>query len=412
MTPSAHRAATRFSNGALGSAILLSLFGQWKSFSEEETKEYEGGLHAAGPTRTTRSVLDNNTILDPFDTFVHKSRLLLTRTSCDKLEKRQDSYPNFSRHGNSSYLKKYLTPEVYEELRHKQTSSGITLEDIIQSGVELPWGAIPPRGFGVFVGDAECYRVFAPLLDPMIAEYHHTPRQDATARGLRRHSTNLDPEMVLSQRPDPTGEYILFTRMRVARSIEGFGFAPSISRSSRRYLHRLVKDCVEDWEEGKFVSIYEMTNEEHDDLIRRHICFHDPDAFAIYGGLGRDWPDARGIYCNDWIGTPNVMIWCNAEDHIRVVSMRKGGDLHGVFAALSYTVQAMEKALHQRGHHFVYDDRLGYVSAIRFIDDIMHRVGERDPDVNNIGAMLFHLRLFLRVWRVTNFFLLPCALTL
>lgn len=382
---SVHRAATRFSNGALGSAILLSMYGQWKSFSEEESKENEGGQHvhvhvhahaaAEAVTRTTRSVsgLDKNTLLDSLDTLAHNSRLLLTSstyTSCDttKLpEKGQDSYPNFSRHGNSSHLKKYLTPEVYEELRHKQTRSGITLEDIIQSGVALPWGAVPPRGFGVFVGDAECYRVFAPLLDPMIADYHHTPRPHATARELRRHSTNLDPEMVLSQRPDPTGEYILFTRMRVARSIEGFGFAPSISRSHRRYLHGLVQDCVEDWEQhgGKFVSIYEMTNEEHDDLIRRHICFHDPDAFAIYGGLGRDWPDARGIYCNDWIGTPNVMIWCNAEDHIRVVSMRKGGDLHGVFAALSHTVQAMEKALQQRGHQFVYDDRLGYVSAMR-----------------------------------------------
>jgi hypothetical protein len=42
--------------------------------------------------------------------------------------------------------------------------------------------------------------------------------------------------------------------------------------------------------------------------------------------------------------------------------MRKGGDLHGVFAALSHTVQAMEKALQRRGHQFVYDDRLGYVS--------------------------------------------------
>lgn len=155
-------------------------------------------------------------------------------------------------------------------------------------------------------------------------------------------------------------------------------------RSRRRYLHGLVKDCVEDWEHGKFVSIYEMTNEEHDDLIRRHICFHDPDAFAIYGGLGRDWPDARGIYCNDWIGTPNVMIWCNAEDHIRVVSMRKGGDLHGVFAALLHTVLAAEKALQLRGHKFVYDDRLGYVSTMRELWMIM-------PNDDAAVAMLFRL---------------------
>lgn len=367
MTSSVRRAATRFSNGALGSAMLLSLCGQRQSANKEETKEKDSRLHGAAPATVTEGSFPIPDRLNSLDAVLHNSRFFLTHTtSCDRLEKQEDFFPNFTRHGNSSYLKKYLTPEVYEQLRHKHTSSGITLEHIIQSGVALPLGANPPRGLGVVVGDAECYRVFAPLLDPMIAEYHHTPRPDATAaHRLRRHSTNLDPEMVLSQRPDPTGEHILFTRMRVARSIQGFCFAPCISRSDRRYLHRLVKDCVEDWKDagGKFVSIYEMTNEEHDDLIRRHILFHDPDEWAIYGGLGRDWPDARAIYCNNWERTPDVMIWCNSEDHIRVISMRKGGDLHGVFTALSRTVLAMEKALQQRGHSFVYDDRLGYLNA-------------------------------------------------
>ena len=156
-------------------------------------------------------------------------------------------------------------------LHDKKTLSGVTLEDIIQCGVALPLGADPPRGIGVYAGDAECYTVFAPLLDPMIAEYHGTQQSESSMRlALRRHSTNLDPEMVLSQRPDPTGEYILYTRMRVARSIEGFVFSPSISRSDRRKLQSLVQDCVEDWknDNGKYVPVYHMSKAMYKGMCR------------------------------------------------------------------------------------------------------------------------------------------------
>jgi hypothetical protein len=66
-----------------------------------------------------------------------------------------DSFPNLSRHGSNSLLKKYLTPDVYEQLKDKQTSAGVKLEDLIQGGIALPWGARPPRGIaGVYAGDA------------------------------------------------------------------------------------------------------------------------------------------------------------------------------------------------------------------------------------------------------------------
>lgn len=69
-----------------------------------------------------------------------------------------DSFPNLTRHGANSLLKKHLTPEVYEELRHRETSSGVRLEDLIQGGIALPWGARPPRGIaGVYAGDAGAY---------------------------------------------------------------------------------------------------------------------------------------------------------------------------------------------------------------------------------------------------------------
>lgn len=45
-------------------------------------------------------------------------------------------YPDLSKHNN--HMAKVLTPAMYERLRSKQTPSGFTLDDVIQTGVDNP----------------------------------------------------------------------------------------------------------------------------------------------------------------------------------------------------------------------------------------------------------------------------------
>ncbi|KAL3911066.1 MAG: hypothetical protein SGILL_007431, partial [Bacillariaceae sp.] len=316
------------------------------------------------------------------------------------------SFPDLSRFGSHSYLKRYLTPEVYAQLKDKKTSNGVTLEDLIRSGVSLPWGANPPRGTAVYAGDDESYDVFAEILVPVLEDYHHfrlvqkkkrnkpppsvsvapTPPRDAQptrrvrSEGLlRRQFTNLNPNYVLQQKLDPSGDYILQTRMRVARSIKGFPFSPCITRAQRRELEQLFCDCVdEDWNDpataeddifndsglrgGNYVRVMEMTNEQHDDLISRHILFHDPDEYNISANIGRDWPDARGIFLNN-MEKPELVIWVNKEDHLRITSMSNGGDLLAVFTRLSRALSKLEESLKKRGYSFCVHPRYGFVNT-------------------------------------------------
>ncbi len=44
--------------------------------------------------------------------------------------------------------------------------------------------------------------------------------------------------------------------------------------------------------------------------------------------MGRDWPDARGIWHNN---NKTFLVWVNEEDHTRVISMQKGGNMKEVF---------------------------------------------------------------------------------
>lgn len=280
-----------------------------------------------------------------------------------------DSFPNFSRYGKNSLIKKYLTHQVYQKLKDKQTSSGVKLDDIIRASTCLPWGALPPRGVaGVYAGDAESYSTFAPLLDPIIEEHHHSRSRNRMVPRLQRHKTNLDPQHLAQKKLDIDGTYILYTRIRLARSLKGFRFSPCITRSERRAVEELLKECCKDWKHapaGKYVPIMAMSNAEHEDLVKRGLLPRDPDLFAATAGTHRDWPDGRGVYMDTWeSGTqPSLLIWCNVEDHFWIISNSSGGNVQDVFSRLSRAVWALETSLQERGCEFEEDSRLGFLNT-------------------------------------------------
>lgn len=48
----------------------------------------------------------------------------------------EQEYPDLSQHNN--HMAKVLTPEMYANLRDKETPSGFTVDDVIQTGVDNP----------------------------------------------------------------------------------------------------------------------------------------------------------------------------------------------------------------------------------------------------------------------------------
>ena len=66
-----------------------------------------------------------------------------------------------------SLLKKHFTQAVFDQLKDKKTSRGITINDCIRSGVENL-----DSGVGLYAGDEECYTLFGPLFTPLIEDYH------------------------------------------------------------------------------------------------------------------------------------------------------------------------------------------------------------------------------------------------
>ncbi len=247
---------------------------------------------------------------------------------------------------SKSLMAKYLTQEVFQELKDKKTLNGFTLNDVIKSGVENP-----DSGIGAYVGDEESYEVFSALFDPIIKEYHGFNKND-------KHKSNLNPDDLNAPNPDVNSEYILSTRIRVGRNISDIPLGTAISNDERNLIEKQVSEILNSFSgnlEGKYYSLNNMSDEVSASLIEDHFLFKAGDRFLEAAGLNRNWPSGRGIFHNN---EKTFLVWINEEDELRVISMQQGGDIKEVFSRLTDAISKLEKEI-----KFAYNDHLGYITS-------------------------------------------------
>jgi len=255
------------------------------------------------------------------------------------------SYPNLTPE-HKSLMAKYLTKELYEELKDKKTSNGFTIDDVVRSGVENP-----DSGIGAYAGDIESYTLFAPFFDPIIEEYHGFSKDDT-------HKSDLNPDNLKGTNPDPKNEYIVSTRIRVGRNLADFPLGPAISDTQRDEVEKLVSTTLLSLDgalSGSYFPLYGMSDEDKESLIKDHFLFKNGDRFLESAGLNRNWPYSRGIYHND---DKTFLVWINEEDELRIISMQQGGDIKEVFARLTLAISELEKKM-----KFSFSEHLGYITS-------------------------------------------------
>jgi creatine kinase len=54
-------------------------------------------------------------------------------------------------------------------------------------------------------------------------------------------------------------------------------------------------------------------------------------------------------------------VWINEEDHSRIISMQKGGDMKAVFERFSRGICEVERLIGEKGWEFQKSDNLGYI---------------------------------------------------
>ena len=118
-----------------------------------------------------------------------------------------------------------------------------------------------------------------------------------------------------------------------------------------------------------------MSEADQDQLIADHFLFDKPvSPLLTCAGMARDWPDARGIWHNDnkdfLVSKKNLnfgktrilsQVWINEEDHLRVISMQKDGDMQACWKRWIDGLQKFETYVKDQGADIMHNEHLGYV---------------------------------------------------
>ena len=254
-------------------------------------------------------------------------------------------YPIFPQ-GCQSLLSKYLSKDVFEALKNKTTPNGFTLQQVINSGV-----INPDSGIGIYAGDVESYSTFAALFDPIIAEYHGFNKNDS-------HASHLNPADLNAENPDPGGDFIVSTRIRVGRNFANLPLGPAISKAQRKAIEHQAAEVLNNLGNnlaGTYYPLQGMNEAQQTTLIADHFLFKAGDRFLEAAGLNRDWPEGRGIFHNH---EKTFLVWINEEDQLRIISMQQGGDIKQTFTRLCDALTQIGRKL-----EFAYSDHLGFISS-------------------------------------------------
>merc|ERR1712128_363537 len=153
-------------------------------------------------------------------------------------------------------------------------------------------------------------------------------------------------------------------RIRVGRSIDGFGLSPRITKEQRLGVENLMKTAFTKLtgdSAGKYYPLTGMDEKVRQQLVDDHFLFMSGDPNLKVAGMERDWPEGRGIFHN---AAKSFLVWVNEEGQLRIISMENGGNVKGVFERLCNGIKMVgDSVKKESGKDFCLDKKYGYVHS-------------------------------------------------
>ena len=119
-------------------------------------------------------------------------------------------------------LAKYLTREVWDQLKDKQDAFGYSFKEAILSGCQNT-----DSGIGVYCGSPDAYDKFAPLFTPIIEDYHKYKLSAG-------HKSDMDASNLKCPPFAPEdAKMIKSTRIRVGRNLGEFPLGGGCTKEQR-----------------------------------------------------------------------------------------------------------------------------------------------------------------------------------
>jgi len=272
-----------------------------------------------------------------------------TSNDSSNIESSNDSKAEFPEiKSTHSLVAKHVTKDKWEKYRdHKTKTSGFTLAQAIACAVQFD-----DQHCGIYAGDGDSYEDFKDVFEPIILEYHGLKPDFA-------HKSDMDVSKIVGNVNENAPVHS--TRIRVGRSIEGYGLSPGITKQQRIDMEASMKEAFKTFTDdlkGEYYPLTGMDEAVRQKLVDDHFLFMSGDKNLQAAGMERDWPEGRGIFHN---AEKTFLVWVNEEDQLRIISMQKGGDVKGVFARLARGIAAVGDSVKPR--KFLLHDKYGYLHS-------------------------------------------------
>jgi len=264
----------------------------------------------------------------------------------DRIDAIRKDYP-------ANLMAKYFDNSWYQELSPEDRQG---LERVIASGLENPDSIM-----GAYAMAARDYERFQPYLDKMICDYHgirgELQQVSDWTIGTQLDLTEIDPSLAATS-----------MRVRVGRNLVGYPLPGGMDRETRVALERRMVSAFDGLNKdpqfaGTYVSLtpgskYEISKETYLQLVSEHKMFKDMagDPYLSVAGISGDWPWGRGMYQST---DGQFIIWVGEEDHLRIMVMKHGSVLNGIFEHL----QRALRFLQEQDISFANSPRYGYLTS-------------------------------------------------
>ena len=217
---------------------------------------------------------------------------------------------------------------------------------------------------GAYAMDPDDYDQFAPMLDKMIRDFHGIAGDTEISQP---HDWNTDAASCDLGAIDPLLKEVSM-RVRVARNVASFPLPGAMNKEQRVEFENVAAAAFAKLIEnpefgGKYLSItpgssYEIDSAEYDRRVAAHQMFKDMsnDKYLNVAGISNDWSYGRGMYVSQ---DQDFLVWVGEEDHLRIMSMKTGGNLSALFARLHNGLTILEGLLPD----FAMSDKYGAIAS-------------------------------------------------
>ena len=180
----------------------------------------------------------------------------------------QDEGPLHSQTKRKSLTQKYflwLQPCEIWCLMRKRTSFKSTLDECIRSALDHP-----ETDCGLYAPDGDCYELFRCLFWPVIMDYHRVDIRNLVFKhdfGDFRHLEDL---------PSQINERILFTRLRLSRSIQGYPMASKLTEDQFFEVEERIRSSLEHLDDdlqGEYHSLKQINDVDQARLRQQQLLF-------------------------------------------------------------------------------------------------------------------------------------------